>query len=270
MNLFLSLNKKFLSYSPNDLINKIIEFDINKNVKGIELCLDISRQNEYDYVLQLVKACNASNFKFQMHAIDFDTFELSHIFKLLDIYGSIASFLHYPFNLTIHPLSKLNSDNDNDKRDTEHNIHIFYEMMNYVKFKKYNIDILIENLNILNNDIRDNIFEVQTIVSNVNSLHITWDIGHQIFDGINDLFVQNNFMAITHNIHLHDINATFDHSPFDYHKVDLSKVFGYLNSRYYDFPIVIEIGIDCFYANSFEGKFKKYIEHLDYINNYNK
>ena len=55
MKAILSINKKFMSFSPNELVN-IIKTK-SKSIEGVELYVNIHKRRELDYLIELVKGC---------------------------------------------------------------------------------------------------------------------------------------------------------------------------------------------------------------------
>jgi len=263
MNFLISMNNKMFKQSDSKkLIDNIIKLDTNKSVKGAEIYIDMRNDDEKKYCLNLAKRMKDKDWILQIHSVDMYKLENVTIDEYLKYYNDLAIIYGSKIKLTVHASENIESIS----KDREALIYIHKCIVQ----NKYNLEVLIENLNSINEIKRCNIYDVYEIIDN-EIMGITLDIGHYVYDYSNDY----TNLYISHkdkikNIHLHDINNKVDHYPFYFNKVNLQKVANFLKDILYNKSVVLEFALEYLEGDTFKDKIKEYIKQIEYVKRYIK
>lgn len=269
MGVLLSLNNKvFSKYDSENLVENIIKLDIKNVVSGAEIYIDMTNEKEKKYGLDLTEKMKENKWIIQVHSVCMCDLKENKINEYLEYYNKIALIYGGNIKLTIHPAEEIKKE-DSIKKTIE----VISYISKYVKKNNLKLDILIENLNEYKGRLRCNIFEIYDIINKLQNIDqnigITFDIGHYIYDYVNDYKKLDKYTNKIQNIHIHDIdNQKIDHFPFYYGNVDIEKMVKYIKSINYKENIVLEMGIEYFDSKTFEGKLTEYINQIEYISKY--
>lgn len=260
MKFLISMNSKMFSKcTPQELIENIVNMDKNKSIDGAEIYIDLRSNIEKEYCLELVKVMKDMNWLVQIHSIGLNKLDNELLKSCLDYYNKLSLVYGSKIKLTIHPLEEKEIKEAIDK-----SIKTLNFVSKYVKDNNYNIEILLENLNKLNGIVRCNINELISILDKTNIDGITLDLGHYVYDYSND-FSNIPYMHNVKNIHIHDINNGVDHYPFYYNNVELNKIVKYLKDIKYNDSIVFEYALEYLKGITFEEKIIEYIAQIEYV-----
>jgi sugar phosphate isomerase/epimerase len=266
MGVLLSLNNKvFSKYDSRNLVGNIMELDVNKVVDGAELYIDMTNEKERKYGLEITEKMKENKWIVQVHSVCMFGLEENQINEYLEYYNEIALIYGENIKLTIHPAEEIKKEDSIIKT-----IDVISYITKYIKEKNLKLDVLIENLNEYRGKLRCNIFEIYDIMDKLQTIDkdigITFDIGHYIYDYVNDYKKLYKYTDKIQNMHIHDIdNKRIEHSPFYYGNVDIEKMVKYIKSINYKENIVLEIGVEYFSNEIFEGKLSEYIKQIEYI-----
>lgn len=264
MNLLLSVNyKMFLNYDSSTLIKRIKSLDKSGLVKGIELYINLDSDIEKNYGIELAKLLKDENLILQLHSVNMDGFSENKILECMEYYNKIANLYDDVIKLTIHPYAT----KEGEIEATQNTIQILKIIKKYIDDNNSKIDIMIENLNKYNEVPRGNLDYVSNILTKIDEVYFTFDIGHYVYDYSNDyvgkeLEIRNKLK----NIHICDIdNSGHDHYPFYYNNVKLDVIAEYLKLVKYNENVVVEIAMDYLNGGDIDGKLAEYIKELEKI-----
>jgi hypothetical protein len=266
MNFLISLNKKMFSkYGPKQLMESIIKLDVNKLVKGAEIYIDMTDEEERDYCLNFTKLMKDNNWIVQVHCADMYKLDETVIAEYLEYYNKIALIYGSNIKLTMHPESE-----SSKYESIQKTIEILGYITKYIDENNLKLEILLENLNEHRGIIRCNIFQVYEIIDNIDKTNITFDMGHYVYDYSNDYTnLSDKYMDKIKNIHIHDIdNNRNDHCPFYYNNVKIQEIIKYLNVINYKENIVLEYGLEYLNGETFKDKISEYIKQIEYVSRY--
>ncbi|MDD2376684.1 MAG: TIM barrel protein [Clostridia bacterium] len=263
MNFLISLNSKiFLKYDTKQLMNTITSLDVNKVIKGIEIYIDMTNEEEKEYCLSLSRIMKNNNWIIQLHSADMQNIEKETIERYLQYYNQIALIYGEKIKLTLHPATE-GSRYESIIKTIETVKHI----NKYIERNKLDIELLIENLNEHNGMLRCNIYQVYEMVDSLKTNGVTFDMGHYVYDYSNDYTnLDNEHADKIRNIHIHDIdNNRDDHHPFYYNNVKIQEIVKYINEINYKENIVLEYGLEYLEGETFEDKITEYIKQIEYV-----
>lgn len=253
----------FKKYTAEELLESITSLDIRNNIDGTEIYIDMKSAEERKYCSNLVKIIKDNSWILQIHSVGMYKLSNEIIKEYLHYYNQLALVYGNKIKLTVH--ASENKDSIIEDRKVLNFIH------EYIKQKEFNIEILIENLNKINEVKRCNIYDVYEIIDNANVDidGITLDVGHYVYDYSNDYTtLYNHHTDRIKNIHIHDINNKVDHYPFYHNNVDLQKVANFLKDILYNESVVLEFGLEYLKGREFEEKIKEYIKQIEYVKSY--
>lgn len=262
MKAILSINKKFMSFSPNELVN-IIKTK-SKSIEGVELYVNIHKRRELDYLIELVKVCKLHNLYFQVHGDS--TLDIDEQVRYLKLLENVSDILGYKINVVLHPIV-LESFDDSVR-----------ETINYFDNVKEKVDVnklilSLENLNDFQYIDRLGINDVIPIAFRDDDIFLTYDLGHDIADNFKLTPLEDKVFYKLSNIHVHSVDDNYfgggyDHKPIfagDEYLIIILRYLRYLKSKEYDKSIVFEYDINACKGNNVEERLISYIKSIDYV-----
>lgn len=252
MKILLSLNYKFFNLEPDKLIELIKEYDEENLISGFEIATN-SKKDEL-YVLKLAKIALKNEYILNLHSPSFKNIEDAK--KYLDFAVEISKIMQRKTNIVYHPI---NAESINESKEkTKEQIK---EIMKYVEENNCydNIELSIENLNDINGIKRLKKEDLIEILETQKSLKFTYDIGHEVIDGIKTEKLVNILDEKLNNIHIHTYQKNSDHYPIK--NMNDQEIIKKMLEKYGDNKtVVLEYAIDYVDGENFETKFKNYIE----------
>ena len=260
MHSLMSINFKFMEYTPEELIE--ITKD-NKYMDGFEIYINFSKPEEIAYLHELVNTCKLHNKILQIHGDS--SLPMDKQKEYCDMIMKISDILGYRISMVLHSIS------DEDKSIAiEKTTNYMKEITNYIDTDKIRIGL--ENLNDIELTDRLDKDEITPIVCNNERLFFTYDIGHEIADYGN---VTNILWAMAEqisNVHIHtfdcDYDDGYDHKPIykdDEHWQNIIKAILYLKSQNYQGNIVFEYDVMECLGETLKDKIKNYADSMDYV-----
>ena len=257
MKSLISINYKFMELTPKELIEEIKK---SSYCKGVEISIDINKENELNYLESIAYLLNENNLIFQVHGnseLPIDE-QITFLKKLENISTQIGK----PINVVLHP--KYNENHKQSVIDTENYLdEILKEISD-------NIIICVENLNdgIVNEVAQDrlNKDDILPIICNNERLYMTYDIGHDIADFNNPSEINYNLINKIRNIHIHTHKQGIDHIPI--YKESFDSVFKgilFLKSINYEETVVFEYNLYECHGETTLDKVKDYLYSIDYV-----
>lgn len=263
MNLFLSLNDKFFTkLDPINLVDFIKENDKDNLVKGLEL--NIKYDMDKKYFADLINYSNQKDFFINLHSPNYTNIEQYK--KYLKFAKDISIVQNRKINITIHPCDSTSIELSKIKSEEMINLIMSYIYEN--NLEKY-FDISLENLNSVEGYYRLTKPDVLNLLNINNNIKFTYDIGHEFADGANKVKIPKIIYNRISNIHIHTYIDKKDHLPItNYNDCKFVKeTLLSLLKKGYNKAIVLEYAIEYMNGNSFEEKFKAYINSFKIINN---
>ena len=252
MKILLSLNYKFFNLEPDKLIELIKKYDEENLISGFEIATN-SKKDEL-YVLKLAKIALKNEYIVNLHSPCFENIEDAK--KYLDFAVKISKIMQRKTNIVYHPI---NAENINESKEkTKEQIK---EIMKYVEENNCydNIELSIENLNDINGIKRLKKEDLIEILETQKSLKFTYDIGHEVIDGIKTEKLVNILDEKLNNIHIHTYQKNLDHYPIK--NMNEQETIKKLLEKYGDNKtVVLEYAIDYVDGENFKTKLKNYIE----------
>jgi len=251
MSSLISINSKFMSIEPKDLVKYI---NNSKYTKGVEAYIDFRNKEEIEYLDKLVIELKKNNLILQIHGeVYLDLDKQFEYIKLLDKY---SLYLGYPIVFTLHSIYN---------KDKEESIE---ETYNYIsKLINNNLIICMENLNNREGRIRLHTDDIESTILGNDNIYFTYDIGHELIDTNRIIGVNDNMLEKIRNVHIHSISNGNDHIPIYKDDIYLDEIVNYLKflNKNYKYNMVYEYGIDYCRGNSLDEKIVDYLESMDYI-----
>lgn len=257
MKSLISINSKFMSLSPKDLVSLITD---SKRIKGIEAYIDIENEEEIKYLEDLVFEIKRNNLILQIHGnIEL---ELSKQLKYIQKLENYSDYLDSPIVLTLHTIY-----NEDSKVSLEKTIVYISELINSIDNNK--IIVCLENLNDIRNFIRLGKEEIIKVILNDEKLYFTYDIGHEMADYGNITNLDEYIIEDIRNIHIHsNNNRGQDHMPIyknDQHWNEIIKALTFLINNKYKYNIVYEYDLEYCKGESVKDRVIDYINSVDYV-----
>lgn len=262
MKILMSINYKFMSKTPKDLIDIINKQ--NSQVGGFEVCVNINNENEVNYLRKLAFEAYRNNLVLQMHGTTYNNDNEN--FRYLDFINEISNIMQSSISIVYHSLC-----NEKKEESIKNSINFFNKISDYIKQKNYNITLSIENLNDLDNQDRLNKNDLIPILESVPNLNFTYDIGHELIDYGNIIDLKKILLNRLINVHIHTFNNCYDHqilTDIDEHKNQWIKGITYLKIVGYDNTLVLEYDINAYKYDYFDEKLIAYLKSINVINEY--
>ena len=257
MKSLISINRKFISLSPKDLVSLILK---SKYTKGVKAYIDANNEEELKYLDDLVFELKKNNLLLQIHGqIGLNLNKQVEYVKKLEEY---SDYLNMPIVLTLHTIY------DEDKKiSLEKTINYISGLINNIDNKK--IIVCLENLNNDKDFIRLNKDEIRTTILNDEKLYFTYDIGHEIADYGKITNLDKYIIEDIRNIHIHsNDNKGNDHLPIyknDVYWNEIIKGLIFLIINNYKYNIVYEYNLERCNGNTIEEKVRDYLHSIDYL-----
>ena len=257
MKSLISINNKFMSLSPKELIQLILD---SKYTKGVETYINMSNEDELKYLDNLVLELKNNNLILQIHGeIELDYNKQIFYLKRLEEY---SDYLNMPIVVTFHSIYDSNKEISIEKTNK-----YIYNLINSINTDK--IIICLENLNNIKELNRLGIEEIKPIVLDNKKLYLTYDLGHEISDYGKIINLDKSILEDIKNIHIHTINNMgLDHIPIyknDFYWNEIIKGLSFLNINNYKYNIIYEYGLEYCNGNTIKEKIKDYLYSIDYI-----
>lgn len=263
MQSLMSINYKFMEFSPNELIT-IIKNN-SEFVKGFEIAIDIKKENEINYLKSLAHACKQHNMIFEVHGNS--SLSIEEQIPFLKLLENISNDLGYKINVVLHPI--YHEDINESIELTTNYTTTLSKLINNDKIR-----LSLENLNDINNQDRLNKDDITPIICNNEHLFFTYDIGHEISDYGSITNIEPSLIPLISNVHIHSISFNYDggydHKPIfkdDEHWNAILKAILFLKNNNYEKNIVFEYNVyECF-GNTLEEQIISYAKSIDYVSN---
>ncbi len=261
MKTLMSINKKFMEYTPKDLIDLI---KINSvNVDGYEISINFDDINQVDYLNELAFVCHNNNLIFQVHGDS--SLNIDKQVKFFEMLYPLSDMLGYKINVVLHSIN-VSSKNDSIKATT-----------NYLEELSERIDndrciISLENLNDDMGVDRLDLNDIKNIIMNNEKIFCTYDIGHVLADFGDATIIDKDIFNLLSNVHIHTHNNEFsygfDHKPIyknDIYWNNIIKAISFLKVNKYDGTIVFEYDLYACRGNCLEDKIIDYAKSIDFV-----
>ena len=256
MKSLISINSKFMSITPKDLVELILE---SKYTKGVEANINVNDKTALKYLEDLVFELKKNNLILQIHGdIELEYDKQIEYLKILEKY---SDYLDMPIVLTFHTIY----DEDSNKA-LKKTIEYISKLISNIDNNK--IIICLENLNDIRGFIRLGREEIRTTILNDEMLYFTYDIGHEISDYGNITDLDQYMIEDIRNVHIHSIDKGIDHMPIyknDIHWNEIIKGLIFLNINNYKYNIVYEYALEYCSGNTIEEKINDYLKSIDYV-----
>ena len=257
MKILLSLNFKFFNLEPEKFIELVQKYDNENLIKGFEIAIN-SIKDEL-YVLRLAKVALKKEYIINLHSPNFENMEEAK--KYLEFAVEISKIMKRKINIVYHPINANSIEESKEKAKTQ-----IEDIMQYIEDKKYynNVELSIENLNNMYGIKRLKKEDLIEILEQHKSLKFTYDIGHEIIDGIKTEKLVNVLEERLNNIHIHTYKKNLDHYPIK--NINEYKMIKELLEKYQDNKtVVLEYALDYIEGEDFKTKLKNYIESAKII-----
>lgn len=257
MKSLISINYKFMSLSPKELVELISK---TKYTKGLEVYVDINNPDEMKYLDDLVFEIKKNDLILQIHGnVNLEINEQINFIKLLEKY---SDYLGYPVVLTLHSIY----DEDENLSLLKTSRYIS-ELIGSIDNNK--IIICLENLNDSNKVMRLEKEKIRTMILNDEALYFTYDIGHEIADSGKITNMDKYMIEDIRNVHIHSIDdVRVDHMPIyknDKHWNEIIKGLTFLKLNNYKYNIVFEYGLEYCSGTTKEEKIMDYLNSIDLV-----
>ena len=257
MNSLISINSKFMSVSPKELVKMILNF---KYTKGFEVFFDCDSEVEMKYLDDLVYEIKKNNLILQVHCnseVQLDK-QLDYLKKI----EGYADYLGSKIVLTFHSI--YDADKDLSCRRTVEYLSSIISSVNNDK-----LIICLENLNDSVGLDRLEKEYITPLILNDESLYFTYDIGHEIveYGGITNL--NEYVIGEIRNVHIHTSDGKgIDHLPiyrnaFNWNNIKKGLVF--LINNKYNYNIVYEYDLYFCNGDTIEEKIIDYLTSIDLV-----
>ena len=262
MKSIISINRKFMGYTPYELINLIKQN--SKYVDGFEISINYHNEQEFEYLKELANYCKINNLHFQVHGNS--SLSIEEQITFLKMLENISDYLEYKINVVLHSI-KADTNEESIKLTTEY----LTEVVNQIDNNK--LIISLENLNDIPEEDRLNIKDVMPIVANDERIFLTYDIGHELDDFNNEVGFDSSLIPLLSNVHIHTMSYDlyhdgFDHNPIFKHDINwniLLKAILFLKNNNYDKSIVFEYDLNVCPGDTVEEKIISYCKSIDFV-----
>lgn len=267
MNSLISINAKFMSLTPKELIELLKP---SKYLKGLEVYIDrgdndygLSTSYQLDYLDKLVYELKKNNLLLQIHGnIELDLEEQVKFIKKIEEY---SDYLEYPIIFTLH--TKFIDNPDESLKKTNEYIE---ELLKNIDTEK--VVVCIENLNDCEGINRLEKEYLKPLVLNNEKLYFTYDIGHELFDFGEITNLDKYMIEKLKNVHIHTFNLSkADHMPIYKNDMNWNKIIKsitYLKTINYNENVVFEYDLNKCIGNSVDERINDYIKSIDLVSEY--
>jgi len=259
MNFLLSINNKYFEIPPLKLFEIIEKADSDHTIKGFEAGLKDLDQS-VGYMTEIASLCKQNGFIFNLHIFPLDYAEKNKQF--LDYANFLSKQYGSNVNTVVHSVNRHHKPTSISL--TEKYVGLLLE---YVKDKKYDLNISIENLNITSPEKglmpRLQKEDLIGILNKYPRLKFTYDIGHEVSDDIVPGELTGVLAERLNNIHFHTYGNNDDHYPVasDEQNFDLIRQLkNIVEHANYSGPIVLEYNIHEIDGETLSEKFENYVK----------
>ena len=253
----ISVNKKFMTISPQKLVQIISKFN---STKGIEIFVDSNNNAEMDYLNGLVKEIKKEKLILQVHC-DVEI-PLKKQIEFLRILEKCAEFLNDKIVLTFH--SVFNEDKTISLEQTKEYIE---ELISKIDCNKF--IFCIENLNNLDAGYRLKKEDLYDLITANKNIYLTYDIGHELVEYGNINYPDNILFKNIRNVHVHDFNKKgVDHFPIRTTSDNIQNIINSINELIkngYEYNIVYEYNLFECEGDTLEAKVIDYLKSIEEI-----
>ena len=262
MESLISVNEKFMSVNPKELIELIKN---SKYTKGLEIYIDINSDYQVKYLDDLIFELKRNNLILQIHGQSELPLDIQKNFmKKLEDY---SDYLNQKIVVTLHSIL-----NEDKKKSADITQEYMYNLTDFINNNK--ILISLENLN--DRDGLDRLEKecIEPIVLNNENLYFTYDIGHEIIDHGTITNLDKFMISEIKNIHIHTNDGIQkDHIPI--YKNDpnwniIIKSLLYLLNNKYDGNIVFEYDLMECNGDTIKEKIIEYLNSMDLVSEHYK
>lgn len=261
MNKLLSINYKFFKVEPQKLI-EIINKNNNKNqIQGFEVT--VSNRKEQKYLLEFAQKAKENNYILNLHSPTLSSIE--EYKDYINFTVKVSEITKRKTNIVFHPINA-----ENNLKSIEITNNYIKKLLKYMLEKEYNknIELSIENLNDINNLKRLKKEDLIEILDKNKDLKFTYDIGHELVDGIVPEIEEKLLIERLNNVHIHTHLGKEDHHPLQKNEKDLvitNKILDKISTKKENISVVLEYALDYIDGVNFEFKMEKYIKSLDFL-----
>ena len=257
MKSLISINHKFMSISPKRLVELIKE---SKHTKGVEIYIDFDKQEEVDYLNDLVPELKQNDLILQVHAnVELDMNMQIEYFKLLEKY---SDELGYPINVTFHTIY-----DSEVYQSLSRTLRYMIELIPNIDTEKF--VLCLENLNDTEGKKRPNKEEIRNIIADNDFLFLTYDIGHELADYSRVTELDAKLAEEIKNVHVHTNDGKGnDHMPIyqgDMLWDEVMKGINLLKNYNYDNNVVYEYALEFCKGERVEERIKDYLSSIDFV-----
>ena len=247
MKVLLSINPKHYDVKPKKIIDIIKKYDIDKNIEGFEVWVDVNRTSQ-KYVSELAKLCKENNYILNLHSPIFEGFDKAD--KFLKIANELAKLLERKINIVMHLLN-----------DSEEHLKIADKYLNYllIAIKEKNYDLLISIENLTQKEINKQ--QLIPFFEKYPELKFTYDMGHEYVDRINLYELSETLIERLNNFHLHSFEGDLDHYPITQKDINfLEKFLKIIKASNFSKTVVLEYSTDYIEGKDMEEKIINYVK----------
>lgn len=257
MNKLLSINYKFFKVEPQKLIEIINKNNDRNQIQGFEAA--VSNSEEQQYLLGFAQKAKENNYILNLHAPTLDS--VVEYKNYLDFAVEVSKITNQKTNIVFHPINA-----ENKPKSIEITNNYIKELLEYMLKKKYNknIELSIENLNDMNNMKRLKKEDLIKILEQNKDLKFTYDIGHELVDGIIPKIEENILIERLNNVHIHTHLGKEDHYPVQTNVKDMvitNEMLEKISTKKRNINVVLEYALDYIDGVDFCVKIEKYIKN---------
>jgi len=257
MKSLISINSKFMSISPKELVNLVLD---SKYTKGFEVFVNCASESEMKYLDDLVYEIKKNDLILQVHCNS--ELSLDRQIKYLKKLEEYADYLDSKIVLTFHSIY------DDDKGlSCEKTIQYMSDIINSINNEK--LIVCLENLN---DDVNLDRLEkecISPIIVNDEKLYFTYDIGHEIVE-YGDITNLNKYIIDEiRNVHIHTCDLMGNsHIPiyrgcFCWN--DVIKGIVFLVNNKYKYNVVYEYDLYCCKGETIKERIIDYLKSIDLV-----
>lgn len=261
MKILLSINYKFFKVKPKKFIELVKKFDKDNLINGFEIAT--ASEEDENYVKELAEISQREGYIINLHSPLLQGEEYK---KYLEFVIEISNITKRKVNIVFHPINA-----ENLEKSEKMTYQYIKELNKYILEKNYNdyLELSLENLNDINGIKRLKKENLITILKEEKNLKFTYDIGHEIIDGVQPKELPSILLKRINNIHVHTYNGILDHYPIESFEENdtkhIQEILEKLVNYGYDENIVMEYAIDYIDGNSFEEKLENYIKYAELL-----
>ena len=258
--ILLSFNYKFFKVKPKELIDLVKKYDKNNLIYGFEVTYTSKRK---EYIKELTKIAHKNGYIINIHSVPFEG--IDSIKEFLEDIKEISKITKRKINVVFHPID--NEDKNLSIEETRNMLKNIYNIIDQDEFYTKNIIFSIENLNYSEKLGHDRLKKEDLIIflKEFDKLKFTYDIGHELIDGIYTKELPDILKDRLSNIHIHTYIDRDDHNPvlsFEKEEMLSNLLINYGQNNY----IVMEYAYEFIQGKNFKEKIKSYVSYAKIVN----